>query len=55
MNCVLNVSAGFIIKDIEVANTGSNTFNDVDIIIQTSGMRFDDSVIAPAAGKIYSR
>ena len=54
MNCVLNVSTGFIIKDIEVPNTGSETFNDVDIVIQTDGMRFDDSVISPAAKNVYT-
>jgi hypothetical protein len=53
MNCVLDVTAGFIIKDIEVANTGSNTFNDVDIIIQTAGMRFDDTTINPSARGAY--
>ena len=53
MNCVVDVTTGFIIKDIEVANTGSNTFNDVDIIIQTAGMRFDDASINSSARGAY--
>ena len=53
MNCVIDVTTGFIIKDIEVPNTGSNTFNDVDIVIQTAGMRFDDATINPSARGAY--
>ena len=53
MNCVLDVTAGFIIKDIEVPNTGSDTFNDVDIIIQTAGMRFDNSIIKSSTRDVY--
>jgi hypothetical protein len=53
MNCVLDVTAGFIIKDIEVANTGSITFNNVDIIIQTKGMRFDDTTINSSTTAAY--
>ena len=55
MNCVIDVTAGFIIKDIEVPNTGSDTFNDVDIIIQTAGMRFDDGTINATTGDAYTK
>ena len=55
MNCVIDVTAGFIIKDIEVPNTGSDTFNDVDIIIQTAGMRFDDGTVNATTGDAYAK
>lgn len=53
MNCVLDVDTGFIIKDVELPNTGSNTFNNARVIIQTSGMQFDDTSIGSGTGEIY--
>ena len=53
MNCVIDVTTGFIIKEIEIPNTGSDTYNDVEIIIQTSGMQFDDSTISSGTGNAF--
>ena len=52
MNCIIKTTESFIIKDIRVPNTGSATYNDVEIIVQTQGMRFDDGIInsSTAAG-----
>ncbi len=50
MNCIIDVTSGFIIKDVRVPNTGSDTYNDVEIIIQTEGMQFDDTSIGSSTG-----
>jgi len=53
MNCVIDVSEGFIIKDVRVPNTGSTSYNDVEIIIRTEGMQFDDSTIGSSTSEAY--
>lgn len=53
MNCIIDVDAGFIIKDVELPNTGSATFNNARVIIQTTGMQFDDTNIADGTTAAY--
>jgi hypothetical protein len=53
MNCVINVDDPFTISDIELANTGSDTFNNVRVIIQTQGMTFDDASVSSGTGEAY--
>ena len=54
MNCIIDVTEGFIIKDIQVPNTGSTSYNDVEIIIQTDGMQFDDTSIGSSTSEIFA-
>jgi hypothetical protein len=53
MNCVIDVTEGFIIKDVRIPNTGSISYNDVEIIIQTDGMQFDDSTIGSSTAAAF--
>ena len=54
MNCIIDVTGGFIIKDVRVPNTGSDTYNDVEIIIQTEGMQFDDTSIGSSTSEVFA-
>jgi hypothetical protein len=49
----INTIGSFIIKDIELPNTGSNLNNEVNVYIQTLGIQFDDATIQPAVGDAY--
>ena len=53
MNCVIDVSAGFTISDILI-DSGSDTFNDVTIIVQTIGMSFDNSTVSALPADVYT-
>jgi len=46
MNCVIDVTTGFVINDVEIDNTGSDTSNTVNITITTQGMQFNDAIVA---------
>ena len=59
MNMIISVGASnaFVIKDIELPNTGSSsdvTTTTANIIIRTSGMQFDDSTMAAAVGTEFA-
>jgi hypothetical protein len=49
----INVTAPFVIKDIELPNTGSAVNNEVNLYIQTNGMQFDDTTIGPTLADAY--
>jgi len=53
MNCVIDVTEGFIIKDVRIPNTGSTSYNDVEIIVKTQGMQFDDTSIGSSTAASF--
>ena len=59
MNMIISVGASnaFVIKDIELPNTGSSsdvTTTTANIIIRTTGMQFDDSTMAADVGTEFA-
>ena len=59
MNMIISVGASnaFVIKDIELPNTGSAsniTTTTANIIIRTDGMQFDDSTMAADVATDFS-
>ncbi len=49
----INTVGSFVIKDIELPNTGSTVNNEVNVYIQTQGVQFDDATIKPAIPNAY--
>ena len=50
----INTIGSFLIKDIELPNTGSNINNEVNVYIQTPGIQFDNSTIGPTLADAYA-
>jgi len=50
----INTIGSFLIKDIELPNTGSNINNEVNVYIQTPGIQFDSSIIGPTLADAYA-
>jgi len=49
----ISTTAAFVIKDIELPNTGSEVNNEVNVYIQTTGIQFDNALIGPTIADAY--
>ena len=50
----INTTGSFVIKDIELPNTGSVVNNEVNVYIQTIGIQFDDATIGANVASAYA-
>jgi hypothetical protein len=49
----INTTLPFVIKDIELPNSGSTVNNEVNVYIQTTGIQFNDALIGPSIAYAY--